>query len=122
MPDFENQSDVQEIVEDATFDHAMGDSDKALEKLAGATATNPESFDAWHAVTEIHYSRRDFEAALQAAEKAYAIEPDNVHINTSLSRIHMERGDKPTAEHFGARARMLGWKEQINADEDQDAL
>jgi hypothetical protein len=34
-------------------------------------------------------------------------------INTSLSRIWMERGDKATAEKFGARAKVLGWKEEL---------
>ena len=25
----------------------------------------------------------------------------------------MEKGDKPRAEHFGAQARILGWKDQL---------
>jgi len=29
----------------------------------------------------------------------------------------MEKGDKKTAEHFGAQARILGWKDQL-AEED----
>ena len=48
-----------------------------------------------------------------AAEKAAALEPEDIHIHTSLSRIWMERGDKTRAESHGAKARMLGWKEQL---------
>jgi hypothetical protein len=34
-------------------------------------------------------------------------------INTTLSRIWMEKGDKPMAEKFGAQAKILGWKDQL---------
>jgi hypothetical protein len=34
-------------------------------------------------------------------------------INTTLSRIWMERGDKARAEHFGAQAKILSWKDQL---------
>jgi len=30
-----------------------------------------------------------------------------------LSRIWVEKGDKEKAEHHGAQARMLGWKDEI---------
>jgi hypothetical protein len=36
-----------------------------------------------------------------------------VHIHTSLSRIWMELGNKDEAEKHGARARVLGWREQL---------
>jgi hypothetical protein len=39
-------------------------------------------------------------------------------INTTLSRVWMERGDKAAAEHFGARAKVLGWKEQLKPGAD----
>jgi Flp pilus assembly protein TadD len=51
--------------------------------------------------------------ALAAGLKARELNPNDIHINTSLSRIYMEMGDKPQAEHFGAQARMLGWKEDL---------
>jgi Flp pilus assembly protein TadD len=56
---------------------------------------------------------RNHDEALAAAEKALSLEPDDVHINTSLSRIWMERGDKTRAEEYGAKARMLNWKEEL---------
>jgi predicted Zn-dependent protease len=111
--------DIQTLIDDATFDYAMGDSEPALAKLARATAAAPGSFEAWHALAEINFSLRRLDAALAAAEKAHALRPQDLYINTTLSRIWMERGDKPTAEKFGAQAKILGWKDQLKHPEGQ---
>jgi len=105
--------ELRALIDDATFDFTMGEIDTALAKLARATDAVPTSFEAWHATAEILFGARRFDEALTAAERAHAIQPDDIFINTSLSRIWMERGDKPRAEHFGARARVLGWKDQL---------
>ncbi len=107
--------ELQTLIEDATTDYALGDSALALEKLARATAAAPDSFEAWHAVAEINFSLRQLDAALAAGERAHALRPTDLFINTTLSRIWMERGDKPRAEHFGAQAKMQGWKEQLKS-------
>jgi cytochrome c-type biogenesis protein CcmH/NrfG len=108
-------TDIQALIEEATFDFSIGDSEAALEKLRRATHEAPDSFDAWHALCEILFGERRFDEALAAAEAAHRIRPDDIFINTSLSRIWMEKGDKATAEHYGARARVLGWKDQLGA-------
>ncbi|HWA86565.1 MAG TPA: tetratricopeptide repeat protein [Opitutus sp.] len=105
--------ELQSLIEEATADYALGDAGIALEKLARATAAAPDSFEAWHALAEVNFSQRDFAAALAAAERAHALRPDDLFINTTLSRIWMERGDKARAEHFGAQAKIQGWKEQL---------
>lgn len=112
--------DVKTLVEDATLDFALGDNDKALEKLAEAVQLQPGSFEAWHALTEIHFSMRQLDKALEAARKALEIDPGDIHIHTSLSRIYMERGDKATAEKHGAQARMLGWKQELREDQKEE--
>ena len=67
-------------------------------------------------------SESQYDEALTAAEKALKLAPEDIHIHTSLSRIWMERGDKK-AEHHGAQARMLGWKEQLRSpEEDKDSF
>lgn len=104
---------LQTLIEDATFDHTMGDSAAAAAKLERATAAAPESFEAWHALAEVRFSERALDAALVAAERAHALRPDDLFINTTLSRIWMERGDKTVAEKFGAQAKILSWKDQI---------
>ncbi len=106
-------AEIQTLIEEATFDYTMGDNDAALAKLARATAAAPEAFEAWHALAEINFSLRRFDAALAAAERAHAVRPDDLFINTTLSRIWMEKGDKPMAEKFGAKAKILDWKDQL---------
>ncbi len=107
------EDELQSLIDDASYDHAMGDSDAALAKLERAADAAPACFDAWHALAEIHFSRRDLDHALAGAERAHALRPDDLFINTTLSRIWMEKGDKAAAEKFGAQAKILGWKDQI---------
>jgi cytochrome c-type biogenesis protein CcmH/NrfG len=106
-------ADIQSLIEEATFDYTMGETDAALAKLARATAAAPSAFEAWHALAEINFSLRRFDEALAAAEKAHALRPDDLFINTTLSRIWMEKGDKATAEKFGAQAKIQSWKDQL---------
>ncbi|MFO1450601.1 MAG: hypothetical protein U1F61_20750 [Opitutaceae bacterium] len=114
---------LQNLIEDATADFALGDSEGALEKLARATAAEPLSFEAWHALAEVNFSLRRLDPALVAAQTAHAIRPGDLFINTTLSRIWMEKGDKPKAEHFGAQAKILSWKEQLaNPDAHKDGI
>jgi Flp pilus assembly protein TadD len=105
--------EVEILVEDATYDHAMGDGEGALAKLARAAAAAPESFEAWHATAEINFALRRFQAALAAAERAHEIRPNDLFINTTLSRVWMELGDKAKAEHFGAQAKIQSWKDEL---------
>src|SRR5256885_12745293 len=105
--------ELQRLIEDATADYALGNSDAAFAKLARATNAAPESFEAWHALAEVNFSLRKLDAALAAAERAHALRPADLFINTTLSRIWMERGDKPRAEHYGAQAKIAGWKDQL---------
>ena len=115
--------EIQHLIEDATFDYTMGDNASALAKLARATAAAPASFEAWHALAEIHFSQRRFDDALVAANQAHAVRPDDLFINTTLSRIWMEKGDKPMAEKFGAQAKVLSWKDQLkNPETAKDGL
>jgi cytochrome c-type biogenesis protein CcmH/NrfG len=105
--------EIQALIEDATFDHATGDEEAAVAKLEKAAAAAPDSFEAWHALAEVNFSLRRFEAALAAADRGHALRPDDLFINTTLSRIWMEKGDKARAEHFGAQAKIQGWKEEL---------
>ncbi len=114
----EEHDPLKDLVDDATFDFTMGDESLAIEKLEKASEEHPKFFGIWHALAEMHYSLKDFDAALAAAEAAYAINSDDLFINTTLSRVWLEKGSKEKAELFGAQAKMQGWKEQlINPDE-----
>ncbi|MGB0416512.1 MAG: hypothetical protein ACPGKS_06670 [Coraliomargarita sp.] len=117
-----DDTSLQDQIDDATFDFTLGDGESAITKLKAITGTNPGSFAAWLALTEVLYSEGDQEAALEAAETAHKLNPEDIHINTSLSRIWVARGDKEKAEHFGAQARMLGWKDELQSPPEKDSI
>jgi Flp pilus assembly protein TadD len=115
--------EIQQLVEDATFDYTMGNTESALAKLSRATTSAPASFEAWHALAEVNFSLRRFDAALAAADQAHALQPGDLFINTTLSRIWMEKGDKAKAEHYGAQAKIQTWKEQLrNPNDSQKSI
>ena len=112
--------ELQTLIEDATAEYASGDSDSALAKLDRATGAAPDSFEAWHALAEVFFSVRRYDDAAAAAERAHALRPGDVFINTTLSRIWMERGDKARAEYFGAQAKIGSWREDLKGGSPAD--
>ncbi|NCG08057.1 MAG: tetratricopeptide repeat protein [Verrucomicrobia bacterium] len=110
-----SDTSLQDDIDAATFEFTMGESDKAEALLREIVAEHPDSFGAWHALTEVCYAEQKYEGALEAAETAHRLCPEDIHINTSLSRIWVQRGDKDKAEHYGAQARMLSWKEELKS-------
>lgn len=113
--------ELQALIEDATFDYVSGNVQIALEKLGRATSEAPGSFEAWHALAEINLSLRRMDDALDAGERAHALRRNDPLVIATLSRTWMERGDKAKAEHYGAMARVQGWKEELSAPPPTDA-
>ena len=109
-------SRIQALVDEATFEFTLGEHARALELIEEALAVDPACFAAWLAKTEILFDLRRLDDALAAGERALALGPDDVHANTSLSRIWMERGNKEQAEHYGAQARLKGWKADLKGE------
>ncbi len=62
-------------------------------------------------MAEVSFGLRRLDEALAAADRALALNPAYPMVNATLSRIWMERGATPRAEHYGAAARMQSWKE-----------
>lgn len=115
-----SDASLQDRVDEATLDFTLGDSRSAISKLSELTKAHPELFAAWHALAEVYFSEGDHDAALTAGESAHSLDPNDIYINTSLSRIWVALGDKDKAEHFGARVRMLQWKEELKSPSEKD--
>jgi predicted Zn-dependent protease len=113
--------ELQALIDEATYDYVTGDTAAALAKLGRATSECPDSFEAWHAVAEINLGLRRLDDALAAAERAHALKKTDPLVIATLSRTWMERGDKAQAEHYGALARMQGWKDELQAPPPTDA-
>ncbi len=110
--------EIQHLIEEATFDYTMGANDDALAKLVRATAAAPGSFPRL-----ARAGRDQFQPAQVRTPPsprptaAHGLRPDDLFINTTLSRIWMEKGDKAKAEHYGAQAKIQSWKDQIKNPE-----
>lgn len=107
---------IQDLVDEGTLDFTLGDSESAIEKLSKAVEIDTECFDAWLALAEVYLSEQKLEKALESGEQAHRVKPDELHINTTLSRIWVAKGDKEKAEHFAAQVRMISWKEELKGD------
>lgn len=108
---------VENLVDEGTLDFTLGETDAAIEKLKKAIQLDPQCFDGFLALAEVYLSKRDLDEALEAAESAHKINANELHINTTLSRIWVEKGDKEKAEHFAAQVRMISWKEELEGEE-----
>jgi Flp pilus assembly protein TadD len=54
-----------------------------------------------------------YDEAIEVANKIAEIDPDDVLAHTSLSVLYQKKGMIPEAEAEGAKARVLGWKQQL---------
>jgi predicted Zn-dependent protease len=113
--------ELQALLDEATYEYISGSPNAALEKLSRATLERPDSLEAWHAAAEINLNLRRLDEALAAGERAHGLNRTDPLVITTLSRIWMERGDKARAEHYGALARMQGWKDELRDDPPADA-
>jgi tetratricopeptide (TPR) repeat protein len=105
--------DAGQEVQRAVLEFSMGDADAALQRLDALLTSKGGNFDALLAKAEVLHAVGRFADALAAAEAALVMSPDDLLLQTTLSRIWMQLGDKEKAESFGARARLLGWKQQL---------
>ena len=110
--------DNSDQVEEATLAFSLGEVERAASMLEDITQMTPDCFEAWHALTEVRFSMRDLDGALQAGENALRLKPEDLHVHVSLSRVWAERGDKERAEEYGGKARVLGWKAELEQPED----
>ena len=117
-----DNSNIQDCIDDATYDFTLGESTSAIDKLTKISQLHPESFSVWLALSEVLFSEKQYELSLEAAENAFALNPNDIHINTSLSRIWVARGNKEKAEHYSAQVRMLGWKNELNNPPEKETL
>ncbi len=54
-----------------------------------------------------------YDEAIAVAQQITELDPDDVLAHTSLSVLYQKKGMIPEAEAEGAKARVLGWKQQL---------
>jgi len=92
-----------------------GDTARARELLAGILAEDKDHLEALEILGMLLSEAGDQDAAIATTERLAALAPDSIMAHANLSRFHMLKGDKETAEEWQAKARVLGWKEEVAA-------
>lgn len=92
----------------------LGDAAGALAKLDEAERQGEEDAQLWLARAEILLAEGHLEEAVVAGERALRLSEEDIHINTTLSRIWVALGNKEKAEYYGGQAKILSWKGEIH--------
>ena len=97
---------------------------EAVRIFQQVTAEDPTNIDAYHGIARACFEGREqdpslLDAAIFAAEKITELDPDDVTAYSTLSQIYVWRGDKDTAEMWGGKARVAGWKQQLKRDKNK---
>jgi tetratricopeptide (TPR) repeat protein len=90
-----------------------GKLDEAIAEYEKALALDPKFADALHGLAQAYYAKVDFDKAITAAERILALDPGDILAWTTISRAYQRKGMVPEAEHAGNKARVLGWKKQL---------
>ncbi len=97
---------------------------ESVEGFRAVLQIDAEYVDAYHGIARACFEGREhhpelLDEAIKAAEKIVELEPDDVTAYSTLSQIYVWKGDKETAEMWGAKARVAGWKEQLRSDKNR---
>jgi len=90
-----------------------GDTDGARAMLAAILEQEPEHQDALEVLGMLLSEEGDQDQAIELTKRLAALNPESIMAHANISRFYMLKGDKQTAEDWQARARVLGWKEEV---------
>lgn len=93
----------------------------AVEWFEKTVEADPNYLDAYHGIARACFEARQehpelLDKAIQAAVRVTELDPDDVTAYSTLSQCYVFKGDKDTAEEWGAKARVAGWKQQLVRD------
>jgi tetratricopeptide (TPR) repeat protein len=92
---------------------AEGQLEKAVVAYRESLGADPAFTEAMHGLARALQDLQRYDEAIAVAQRITEIDPDDVLARTSLSVLYMKKGMIPEAEAEGAKARVLGWKQQL---------
>jgi tetratricopeptide (TPR) repeat protein len=90
-----------------------GEHERALEAYQKSLEADPSFTEAMHGLARAFQDLNRLDEAISVARRILEIDPDDVLAYTSLSVLYQMKGMIPEAEAEGAKARVLGWKQQL---------
>lgn len=98
----------------SAVDHvAEGQLDRAIADFRAALTLDPKYLDAMHGLIRALQDAGQLDEAISTANQLIALDPDDVLAHTSLSILYQHKGMVPEAEAESAKAKILGWKQQL---------
>src|SRR6202048_1759644 len=93
----------------------MGDGqlEKAVAAYQESLAADSGFTEAMHGLARALQDLQRYDEAIEGAQQITELDPDDVLAHASLSVLYMKKGMIPEAEAEGAKARGVGWKQQL---------
>jgi Flp pilus assembly protein TadD len=113
MPDSNARQKAEDHYYTALDLMAEGHLEKAVAAYQESLSADPTFTEAMHGLARALQDLQRYDEAIAVAQRLAEIEPDDVLAHTSLSVLYQKKGMIPEAEAEGAKARVLGWKQQL---------
>ena|ERR1700719_585424 len=113
MSDTDNRHKAEDhyyVALDLMADGKLEESVAAYREALAADATFTECM---HGLARALQDLQRYDEAIVVAQRITELDPDDVLARTSLSVLYQKKGMIPEAEAEGAKARVLGWKQQL---------
>src|SRR5580700_3515243 len=92
---------------------ADGNLEEAVAAYRQSLEIDSEFTEAMHGLARALQDLQRYDEAIGVAQRITELDPDDVLAHTSLSVLYQKKGMIPEAEAEGAKARVLGWKQQL---------
>lgn len=113
MPDTNARQKAEDLYYKALDLMAEGNLQQAVATYKESLQADPTFTEAMHGLARALQDLERFDEAIDVAKRISGIDPDDVLAHTSLSVLYQKKGMIPEAEAEGAKARVLGWKQQL---------
>ncbi len=107
--------DAEDLYDAALDLLAEGQPLAAAERFRAALLADPAFLDAQHGLIRALQDAGELDAGIVAAKELAEKAPDDVLAYTALSILYQHKGMIPEAEEAGTRAKLLGWKQHLQA-------
>ena len=112
-----SDEDIRQKAEDRYYTAldlmAEGQLQQAVAAYRESIETDPGFTEAMHGLARALQDLGSYDEAIAVAQRIAEIDPDDVLAHTSLSVLYQKKGMIEEAEAEGAKARVLGWKQQL---------
>jgi tetratricopeptide (TPR) repeat protein len=113
MPDANARQKAEDHYYAALDLMAEGQLPEAVAAYQESIAADPTFTEAMHGLARALQDLERYDEAIAIAQRIAEIDPDDVLAHTSLSVLYQRKSMIPEAEEEGAKARVLGWKQQL---------